>query len=84
MAIVWAVKHFKSYLYGRKFKLVTDHKPLIYSLTNSNDKIVRWKLQLSEFDYEIVYKPGKQNVVADALSRIQANEELNVNTADTD
>lgn len=84
LAIVWAVKHFKSYLYGRRFKLVTDHKPLIYSLTNSNDKIVRWKLQLSEFNYEIVYKPGKQNVVADALSRIQANEELNVNTADTD
>lgn len=86
LAIVWAVKHFKPYLYGRKFKLVTDHKPLIYSLTNTNDKIVRWKLNLGEFDYEIVYKPGKQNVIADALSRIktETREEVNINTADND
>lgn len=84
LAIVWAVKHFKPYLYGRRFKLVTDHKPLIYSLTNSNSKIIRWKLDLSEFDYEISYKPGKQNVVADALSRIRTEDEVNANTSSED
>jgi len=35
-----------------------------------NSKLVRWKLQLLEYDYEAVYKKGSQNVVADALSRV--------------
>lgn len=74
LAIVWAVKHFRPYLYGRKFKLYTDHQPLTYSLTNTNNRIVRGKLALEEFDYEIIYKPGKQNTVADALSRIKMTE----------
>lgn len=63
LAIIWAVKHFRPYLYGRRFKLVTDHQPLIYSMTSANQKIIRWKLDLSEFDFEIIYKPGKENVV---------------------
>lgn len=79
LAIIWAVKHFRPYLYGRRFKLITDHKPLIYSMTSANQKIIRWKLDLSEFDFETIYKPGKENVVADALSRLQQNE-LNSNT----
>lgn len=78
LAIVWAIKEFRHYLYGRKFKLYTDHQPLTYSLTNANNKIIRWRLALEEFDYEIIYKPGKQNVVADALSRIKT-EEINFN-----
>lgn len=78
LAIVWALKEFRHYLYGRKFKLYTDHQPLTYSLTNANNKIIRWRLALEEFDYEIIYKPGKQNVVADALSRIKP-EEINFN-----
>lgn len=79
LAIVWAVKYFRPYLYGRKFKLFTDHQPLTYSLTNTNNKLVRWKLALEEFDYEIIYKPGKQNIVADALSRIKTDD-LNTNS----
>lgn len=74
LAIIWAVNHFRPYLYGRKFKMFTDHQPLTYACNNANHKIIRGKLALEEFDYELIYKPGKQNVVADALSRINISK----------
>ncbi len=56
LAIVWAVKHFRPYLYGRRFTLFTDQKPLIYlfNLKEPNSKLVRWRLSLEEYD--IKYK----------------------------
>lgn len=78
LAIVWAVKHFRPYLYGRKFKLYTDHQPLTYSMSDANKRVVRGKVALEEFDYELIYKPGSQNTVADALSRIKPDQ-LNAN-----
>ena len=66
------IKHFRPYLYGRKFKVVSDHKPLtwIMSVKDPGSRLLRWRIQLEEYDYEDVYKPGKQNANADALSRI--------------
>lgn len=90
LAIVWAVKHFRPYLYGRKFKLFTDHQPLTYSMSDANRRIIRGKIALEEFDYELIYKPGNQNTVADALSRIKADEihtneqDNNESTSDND
>lgn len=72
LAIVWALKELRNYLYGSaKMKIFTDHQPLTYSLNNknSNYKLKRWKAFLEDFKYELVYKPGSTNVVADALSR---------------
>lgn len=70
LAIIWAVEKFRPYLYGNKFTLVTDHKPLIFiKNSNKNKKIIRWRLDLENYDYDVVYKTGKTNVVADALSR---------------
>lgn len=68
---MWAVKHFRPYLFGRKFKIVTDHKPLtwLFSIKDPGSRLVRWRLKLEEFDYEIIYKAGKMNTNADALSR---------------
>lgn len=73
LAIVWATKYFRPYLFGRKFKIITDHKPLqwLMSLKEPNSRLVRWRLKLEEFDYEILYKKGKQNTNADALSRVE-------------
>lgn len=81
LAIVWACKYFRPYLFGRKFTLYTDHKPLtyIFNLKDPNSRLIRWRLSLEEYEYEIKYKPGKQNVVADALSRINLkNTEINL------
>lgn len=91
LAIVWATKYFRPYIFGHKFKIITDHKPLtwIMSLKEPNSKLVRWRLRLEEFDYEVIYKKGKLNTNADALSRIKINDtgqtiptEVNINTLD--
>lgn len=77
LAIVWATKYFRPYLFGRKFKIVTDHKPLqwVMNLKEPNSRLTRWRLKLSEFNFTTVYKQGKYNTNADALSRIEINNE---------
>lgn len=80
LAIVWATKYFRPYLFGRKFKILTDHKPLqwVMNLKEPNAKLTRWRLKLSEYDFSIIYKKGECNLNADALSRIEIyNEEAN-------
>lgn len=87
LAIIFAVKSFRPYLFGRKFKIVTDHKPLtwLFSLKEPNSKLIRWRLLLSEYDYEIIYKKGKINSNADALSRIKLPDQtLEVHPIDND
>lgn len=71
LAIVYCVNHFRPYLYGRKFVLITDHKPLVWlhSVKDPTSRLVRWRLKLQEYEYEVIYKAGKINTNADALSR---------------
>ncbi|XP_036150748.1 uncharacterized protein LOC118648534 [Monomorium pharaonis] len=71
LAIVYSTHYFRPYLYGNKFKLVTDHKPLVWmhSVKDPTSRLMRWRLKLAEYEFEIVYKAGKTNVNADALSR---------------
>ncbi|CAH2226625.1 jg26952, partial [Pararge aegeria aegeria] len=79
LAIVWATKYFRPYIFGRKFKIVTDHKPLqwVMNLKEPNSRLTRWRLKLSEYDFTVVYKNGKNNTNADALSRVEiCNEEV--------
>lgn len=75
LAIVWACKQFRPYLYGKKFKIYTDHRPLtwLFNIKEPNSKLVRWRLKLEEYEYEIIYKKGKHNTNADCLSRIELN-----------
>ncbi|KAL0820853.1 hypothetical protein ABMA28_005522 [Loxostege sticticalis] len=84
LAIIWATKHFRPYLYGRKFFIYTDHRPLVwlYSIQEPNSKLTRWRLRLQEYDFEIIYRSGKQNTNADALSRIKLNV-LDTNDAES-
>ena len=72
LAIVWNCKQYRPYLYGRKFTIVTDHKPLtwVFNVKDPSSRLLRWRLKLEELYYEVVYKPGVRNTNADALSRI--------------
>ncbi|GBP98456.1 Retrovirus-related Pol polyprotein from transposon gypsy [Eumeta japonica] len=83
LAIVWALQKLRNYLYGVKdLNIYTDHQPLTFAVSdrNPNAKIKRWKSFVDEHNAKIFHKPGKENYVADALSRqnIHALEEEEV------
>ena len=71
-AIMHALDRWRPFLLGRHFKVYTDHRSLVYLKTqpNLNQRQLRWMERAADYDCEILYKPGKENVVADALSRI--------------
>lgn len=74
-AIVESLRKWRHYLLGRHFQLVTDQKSVSFMLDSKqhgkikNDKITRWRLELSSYSYDIIYRPGKDNHIADAFSR---------------
>ncbi|CAB0007785.1 unnamed protein product, partial [Nesidiocoris tenuis] len=77
LGIIFALTKFRQFLYGRQFVLRTDHKPLIYLLSQNKEvpklaanRLTRWALTLSSFDYTIEHQPGVNNSPADALSRL--------------
>jgi hypothetical protein len=78
LAIVWAVKYFRPYLYGRKFNIITDHRPLTYlfSVKDVSSQLMRWRLQLAEYDYIITYRAGLEHANADCLSRIHTIQDV--------
>ena len=81
LAVVWAVRHFRPYLYGRKFEVLTDHRPLVYLFSHNNpsSRLTKFRLALEEYDFDIIYKKGTDNVIADALSRMSINELKDLN-----
>ena len=77
LAIIYGVKIFHRYLYGRKFTICSDHKPLMYIFgehreisTTASAMIQRWALTLMGYQYTIVHQPGDQLANADGLSRL--------------
>eukprot|EP00731_Ephydatia_muelleri_P009146 Em0004g1484a len=71
LALVWAARHFRPYLYGRKFTLRTDHHCLqwLHNFKEPEGQVARWLEVLSEYDYTVIHRVGKQHTNADALSR---------------
>lgn len=88
LAIVWSTKYFRPYLYGKEFDLETDHQPIKWLQTKHmckdiNPRLQRWLLSLGEYNFNIEYIKGKNNKVADFLSRI--NTETNeINLIDSE
>ncbi len=77
LAVMFGLQSFHKYLYGQKCTIVTDHKPLL-SLFNelkavpqmSPPRIQRWAVTLRAYEYNIIYKAGKDHSNTDALSRL--------------
>lgn len=77
LAIIYATKQFRPYIYGTKFTIITDHRPLMWMhrMKEPNAKLERWRMKMAEFEYEIKFKAGKINTNADALSRLEINNQ---------
>ena len=71
LSIVETLKEFKNILLGQKLTVHTDHKNILYG-NLSNDRITRWRLLLEEYGPTFLHVKGEDNVVADALSRLDA------------
>ena len=71
LAIVEAIQTWRPYLLGRKFFIRTDHRSLKYFLDQrvATPEQQKWVAKLLGYDYEILYRPGRENSAADALSR---------------
>ena len=80
LAVYLAIKHFRHFLEGRPFHVLTDHKPLTFSLNTRSDyhspRQARHLDYISQFTSTIRFVHGLDNVVADALSRIETNAVL--------
>ena len=77
LAVVFAVKKFHQFMYGRHFKIYTDHKPLLGLLhpekatpLMASIRMQRWAWTLLAYEYELLYRPGNENGNADGLSRL--------------
>ena len=79
-AVVFALKLWRHYLYGAKCTIYTDHKSLKYFFEQKdlNMRQRRWLELIKDYDCEILYHPGKANVVADALSRKEEHPPIRV------
>ena len=85
-AIVESLRHWRHYLIGRHFEVFTDQKSVSFMFDQNhsskikNEKILRWRLELASYKFDIIYRPGNKNIPADTLSRITAaiNPEFDV------
>jgi len=81
LALIFGVKKFHQYLYGKHFTLYTDHQPLVGLFAEekpvsvmASARVQRWALTLAAYEYTIKYRAGKCNANADALSRLPVAE----------
>lgn len=71
MAVILALEHFKPYIDGVRVQLDTDHRNLTFlkNIKHSSGQLARWAMRLSEYDFDLKYRPGKHMEMADCLSR---------------
>lgn len=66
LSILWSLKQLRSYLLGRQFYIITDHQPLkcLFNHKNLSSRVMRWRLTMEEYEFEIIYKPRVLNTNA--------------------
>ena len=75
MGVVWSIEYFKNYLYGKHFKVITDHRALlsimkeIRSNKSYNSRLTRWVDRLLPFQFDIEHLPGAKMGLVDYISR---------------
>ena len=74
LAIVYGIHKFHTYLFGKPFVVVTDHKPLLMILNkplkSAPPRLQRLLIKIQDYDFLLVHRPGSQMIIADALSRL--------------
>lgn len=80
LAVVDSIQHFHIYLYGIRFIVITDHSALkwLEKTKEKNNRLYRWSVKLSSYDYTVVHKPGRLNSVPDVLSRAPIDQDVHV------
>ena len=80
LAVLVTLEHFQSIFQGRRVQLESDHRNLVYLRKNRQTlgQLGRFCMRLEEFNYELSYRPGKDQSVADCLSRNPMKEEIEI------
>ena len=80
LSVIFGITKFHQWLWGRKFQIITDHQPLLRLFSEKKEtaklaasRLVRWSIQLSAYNYEMIYRPGSKHQNCDALSRLPAS-----------
>lgn len=78
LAVVWAIQKFRGYIEGSEVTVLTDHQPLrwLFSLKSPTGRLARWAMLLQSYNLCFNYTPGKQNVIADTLSRPPCSQDI--------
>ncbi len=79
LAVVYGLTHFRNIVWGNKVTVFTDSKNITFRNAPSNSRIIRWKLAISEFDYNFEHVEGKTNNGPDFLSRNFLDSISNIN-----
>jgi hypothetical protein len=73
-AVVWALERFLEYTQGYKVIVETDHRNIAYVKRSAMPQLARWRMRLEAFDFDVHYRCGAQQEVADGLSRSAVDE----------
>ena len=78
LALYESITHFSFYLYRKRFTVITDHQALVTLMTakQKNRRLDNWSMKLSEYQFDVIYRKGSENIAADSLSRCYGRDEV--------
>lgn len=84
LSVLWSIQKLRGYLEGSEFTVITDHHSLIWlnNLKNPHGRLARWAVQLQQYNFKIIHRPGRHHVVPDCLSRAIPNVNVDISNID--